>query len=193
MLAVGRVSNADSLNLEKTGVEIDKNGFVRVDDYLETSKPNIWAVGDATGRQMFTHAADRGVETAWNNATEKNKLRMPFGMVPHAVFTHPKIASVGLVEQQARARHDILVGRSTYEDTVQGEARMIDEGFAKAIVERSNGRILGFHIIGPDAPILIQEVVNAMMSGNDMTALGESIHIFPALSEIITNTFENLE
>lgn len=192
MIAVGRVSNADSLDLEKTGVETDKKGFVKVDDYLQTTKPNIWAVGDATGRQMFTHAADRGVEIAWYNATEENKTRMPFSLVPHAVYTHPKIASVGLTEQQARNRYEVLVGRATYSDTVQGEARMIDEGFAKAIVEKSNGRIVGFHIIGPDAPILIQEVVNAMIARNDITTIRESIHVFPALSELIPNAFENL-
>jgi dihydrolipoamide dehydrogenase len=193
LLAVGRVSNADSLDLDKTGVETDKKGFVKVDDYLQTTKPNIWAVGDATGRQMFTHAADREVEIAWNNATEENKFRMPFSLVPHAVYTHPKIASVGLTEQQARSRYDVLVGRATYSDTVQGEARMIEEGFAKAIVERSNGRIVGFHIIGPDAPILIQEVVNAMIGRNDIETIRESIHIFPALSELVPNAFENLK
>ncbi len=193
LIAVGRKSNADLLEVEKTGVQTGKSDFIEVDDYLETSRENIWALGDAIGRQMFTHAGDKEAEVAWHNATHKEKLRMDFINVPHAVFTWPQIASVGLTEKEALKNHTVLVGRAKYSDTVKGSAMVEREGFAKAVVEKETGRILGFHIIGPYAPVLIQEVVNAMIHDNDISYITGSMHIFPALSELITETLDNLE
>ena len=81
---------------------------------------------------------------------------MNFDAVPHAVFTLPQIASIGMTEAQASQRHEILVGQARYADTAQSDVRMESQGFAKVIVEKGTERILGFHIIGPDAAILIQ-------------------------------------
>lgn len=193
MVATGRKSNADLLRIEKTGVETDERNFIKVNNYLETNKKNIWALGDAIGKQMFTHAGDREAEIAWHNATHKKKTEMDFFAVPHAVFTYPQIASVGFTEEEAKKRYRILVGRAKYSDTVKGTAMGEDEGFAKAIVEKNSKRILGFHIIGPEASILIQEVANAVANRGDITSITGSMHVFPALSDIITETLNNLE
>ena len=193
MIAVGRRSNADRLKVENTGVETDRKGFIKVNEYLETSKKNIFAVGDANGQQMFTHMANREASLAAHNAFHGAKLKVDYGAVPHAVFSHPQIASVGLTEENAGKDYDILVGRTKYLDVVKGEAMMEKEGFAKAIVEKESGRILGFHIIGPYAPVLIQEVVNAMTSGGHIAEINEGIHIHPALSELIPTTLNSLE
>ena len=193
MIATGRVSNADLVHVENAGVKIDKRNFIIVNDYLETNRKHIWALGDAIGRQMFTHAGDKEAEIAWHNSTHKKKIRMDFGAVPHAVFTHPQIASVGLTEERAKQKYKVLVGRAKYSDTVKGTAMMEEEGFAKAIVEKATKKILGFHIIGPEAPTLIQEVVNAVVNKSDITYISGSMHIFPALSDVITETLGNLE
>ena len=193
MVAVGRVSNTDSLDVRKTGVETDKANFIKVNDYLETNKKKIWAIGDAIGRQMFTHAGDKEADVAWNNATQETKIRMDFDAVPHAIFSQPQIASVGLTEERARKFHKILVGRAHYSDTVKGEAMVEREGFAKAIVEKGTQRILGFHIIGPEASVLIQEVVNAMARKESLRSITDSMHIFPALSGLILETLDHLE
>lgn len=193
MVSAGRRSNADLLKPENAGLEIDGKNFIKVDEYLQTNRKHIWAVGDATGRAMFTHAGDKEAEIAWHNATHRKKIRMDFGLVPHAVYTNPQIASVGMTEQQARKEHDILVGRARYSDTVMGEAMVEQDGFAKAIVEKNTMKILGFHIIGPHAAILIQEVVNAMINGGDMKTITGSMHIFPALSNVVPETLANLE
>lgn len=193
MIAAGRRSNADLLGARDAGIEIDELGFIRVNDFLQTNLRHIWAAGDATGRTMFTHAGDKAAELAWNNATKRNKIRMDFGSVPHAVYTSPQVASVGLTEQAAAKGHDILIGRSRYADTVMGEAMMEEEGFAKAIVEKKTGKILGFHIIGPHASILIQEVVNVINRKNGLKELTASMHIFPALSNIVVETLGNVE
>jgi mycothione reductase len=192
MVNAGRKSNADLLKLEHAGIETDKAGFIKVDKYLRTNKKHIWALGDAIGRKMFTHAGDREAELAWHNARHRKKIRMDFESVPYAVYTHPQIASVGLTEQQARQHHEILVGRTLYSDTVMGEAMMERKGFAKAVVEKGTRRILGFHIIGPHAATLIQEVTNAIIHKADVESITGCMHIFPALSNIVPATFDNL-
>ena len=164
-----------------------------MNDYLQTTKEKIWALGDAIGRQMFTHAGDKEAEIAWHNATEKKKIRMDFGAVPHAIFTHPQIASVGLTEEQARKHYEILVGKAKYSDIVKGEAMMEETGFAKAVVDKRTEKILGFHIIGPEASSLIQEVVNVVAVKGSVKSITNSIHIFPALSELIPETLNHLE
>jgi dihydrolipoamide dehydrogenase len=193
MVNAGRKSNADLLKPENAGIETDNAGFIKVDKYLRTNKKHIWALGDAIGRKMFTHAGDKEAELAWHNARHKRQISMDFESVPYAVYTHPQIASVGLTEQQARHDHEILVGRTLYSDTVMGEAMMERTGFAKAVVEKGTRRVLGFHIIGPHAATLIQEVANAIIHKADVESITGCMHIFPALSNIVPATFDNLE
>ncbi|NJD57329.1 MAG: dihydrolipoyl dehydrogenase, partial [Nitrospirae bacterium] len=185
MVATGRKSNADILNVANAGIETGPGNFITVNDQLETNRKHIWAIGDAIGRSMFTHAGDKMAEIAWHNATHKKKMRMDYRSVPHAVFVQPQIASVGLTEEKARKEYDVLVGKAMYSDTVMGEAMREKLGFAKAIVEKNTKKILGFHIIGPHASILIQEVVNAVAAGGDVSSITGSMHTFPALSDLI--------
>lgn len=193
MVAVGRKSNADLVKVENTGVEVDERGFIKVDEYLETSKKNIWAVGDANGQQMFTHVANRETAIAAHNALDNARLKMDYSAAPHAVYSHPQIASVGLGEEKAKREHKILIGRARYFDVAKGEAMMEEKGFAKVIVEKDTERILGFHIIGPYGPTLIQEVINAMASGGYINQINAGMHIHPALPELILKTLGNLE
>ena len=193
LVAAGRRSNADMLQLENTGAEVDEKGFVKVNEFLETTQKNIFAVGDANGQQMFTHVANREAAVATHNALHGSKMKMDYSAAPHAVYSHPQIASVGLTEENAKKTHKILVGRARYSDVAQGKAMMEGNGFAKAIVEVNSEKILGFHIIGPYAPILIQEVINVMASGGNINHLQTGMHIHPALSELILRTLDNLE
>jgi mycothione reductase len=193
LVAVGRRSNSDLLRVENTGVEVDKRGFVRVNEYLETTKKNIFAVGDINGQQMFTHVANVEASLAADNAIHGSKIKMDYSAAPHAVYSHPQIASVGMTEEAARKAHKVLVGKAKYSDVAQGEAMMEETGFAKAIVEADTGKILGFHIIGPYAPILIQEVINAMASGSGIDHIQASMHIHPAITELIPNVLSNLK
>jgi mycothione reductase len=194
MVATGRASNADILKPEKTGVELDERGFIKVDEYLETSKKNIWAFGDAIGIQMFKHVANYEAGVAWHNAVHDHKAKMDFAAAPHAVFSHPQVASVGLTEKQAKEQyHNILVGQAPYSETAMGAAMGFPEGFVKVVVERETGKILGAHIIGPEASILIQEIINAMVSETGSFApIAQAMHIHPAMSEVVQNAFGNL-
>jgi len=193
MMAVGRRSNADILQVENTGLDTDKKGFIKVNEYLETNRKNIFTIGDANGQQMFTHMANREAEIVAKNTFYGTKIQVDYGAVPNAVYSHPQVASVGLAEVKAKEDYDVLIGRMKYFDIAKGEAMMEKQGFAKAIVEKDSSKILGFHIIGPNAPELIQEVVNAMTSGGGMEELNQGIHIHPALSELVQFTLVSLE
>ena len=194
LVAAGRKSNADKLGVEKTGIETDRKGYIKVNEYLETTKKNVWAIGDATGKFMFRHMANREASRVWHNVIHKHRDKIDFSAVPYAVFTYPEIASVGLTEEQAKGKGmDILVGTAKYSDVAMGEAMLEHESFAKAVFDKAKGKILGFHIIGPYASILIQEVTNAMASEVGIRNIGAGMHIHPALPELIIATLNNLQ
>ena len=196
LIAAGRSSNADVLKVENTGVKTDERGYIVVDEFLETTKKNIWSFGDAIGKKMFRHSANHEAEIVWHNAVHGKKSRMNYLTVPHAVFSYPEIASVGLTEEQAgtmMGKHEILVGTAPYMDVVRGEAMMETDGFAKAVVHRKSGKILGYHIIGPQASVLIQEVVNAMAADGNIWTVAKGMHIHPALSEVVLKSFGVLD
>lgn len=193
LIAAGRSSNADLLQVEKTGVETDEQGYIMVNEYLETNKPNIYAIGDATGQHMFKHVANHEAYIAWHNATADHKASINYQAIPHAIYTYPQIASVGLTEEQARKQYDtVLVGESKYDDVAKGGAMKETNGFAKAVLDGKEAKLLGFHIIGPYAPILIQETINVIVTGGDMTPLSVGMHIHPALTELILSTLSNI-
>lgn len=197
LIAAGRRSNSDLVKPEITGVQTDERGYVRVNEYLETTKPNIWAFGDAIGKYMFKHVANYEAEILWHNVFEHpdHKIKPDYSTIPYAVFSHPEIASVGVTEEQARRLgHDAAIGRADYRDTAKGLAMGEPEGFVKVIVDRKSGRILGGHIIGPHASILIQEIINVMnCSQSDYTSLLRALHIHPALPEVVQNAFAHLQ
>ena len=194
LVAAGRVPNSDVLKPQKTGVELDERGYIKVNEYLETGKKNIWAFGDALGKHMFKHVANYEAEIAWHNAVHDHKMEMDYSAVPHAVFTHPQVASVGLKEEEAKKMgYRILVGKAFYRDTAQGAAMGYPKGFVKVIVEHETGKILGGHIVGPHASILIQEVVNAMAFGDKtFEPIVRAMHIHPAMPEVVQRAFDSL-
>jgi len=194
LIAAGRVPNSDVLRPERTGVELDKRGYVKVNEFLETRKKNIFAFGDAIGKQMFKHVANYEAQVVWHNAIHDHKVKMDYSAAPHAVFTHPQIASVGMKEAEAlQSGAKILIGRAFYKDTAQGSAMAETRGFVKVVVEQKTGKILGGHVIGPYASMLIQEIINAMVTGDGtFVPIIRGMHIHPSMSEVVQNAFGNL-
>jgi len=195
MVAAGRVPNSDLLKPERTGVKLDERGYVKVNEYLETGKKNIFAFGDAIGKHMFKHVANYEASIAWHNAVHDHKVKVDYSAAPHAVFSHPQVASVGLKEAEAKQLgHKILVGTAVYRDTAMGTAMGMPDGFVKVIVESETGRILGGHIVGPEASILIQEIINAMNTEDrSYVPIVRAMHIHPAMPEVVQQAFGNLK
>ncbi len=193
LVAAGRRSNSDITKPEKTGVETDAKGWIKTNEYLETSKENIWAFGDANGKYLFKHVANHESEIVFYNAFLGRRIPVDYHAVPHAIFTYPEVASVGMKQEEAQKKHDILVGYYKYENTGKGDAMRVKDYFVKVIVEKDTYRILGAHIIGPHASILIQEIINLMYT-YDMSAIPllRAMHIHPALSEVVQRAFFSL-
>jgi len=198
LLAVGRRSNSDFLHPELSGVELDERGWIKVNKYLETSKKDIWAVGDAIGKHMFRHTANYESKIVLHNLLKaKNKedrKTADFHAVPHAVFTYPHVAGVGLKESDAlEAGLKILVGRAKYQDVAMGVAMAEEHGFMKVILEE-NGKILGASAIGPMAEELVQQVVYLMNAEHqDLMPVIKSQVIHPTINEVLVQAFSELE
>ncbi|MFH0748590.1 MAG: dihydrolipoyl dehydrogenase [Candidatus Bathyarchaeota archaeon] len=196
LVATGRASNINLLHPERTGIKIDAHGWVIVNDYLETSLPNVWALGDANGKYPFKHKANYETRIVYYNAILKKKINVDYHAIPHAVFTYPEIASVGLRESEAIqifGLGNVLIGIQRYQDTAKGDAMAIKDYFAKVIVEKRTMKILGAHIIGPHVSILIQEIINLMYTPTQTAEpLTQGMHIHPSLSEVVEGAFHTL-
>ncbi len=194
MLATGRRSNNDLLKFENTGVETDEGGWVKVNKYLETSKENIWALGDALGKYMFRHTANHEARIVWMNAFTQHKQEMDYSAIPHAVFSHPQVSGVGLTETEVKARGvEYLVGRTAYGGTAKGYAMGTENTLFKVLVEKKNKKILGAHAVGPWSSDLIQQVTYLMNAGGgDFYPIYRAEVTHPALSEVVVNAFGSL-
>jgi dihydrolipoamide dehydrogenase len=176
------------LDLEKTGVKVDEKGFIIVDQYLETSTPGIFAIGDVVGKYQFKHNANHEARYAYNNILYDNeKQTVEYTAMPHAIFSSPQIASVGFTEQQLKNKGTkYLKSVYPYIQTGMGQAIEDKEGFVKFLVNENNRKILGCHILGTDASALIHEVLVSMRMGDGtIESISETIHIHPSLSEVI--------
>ena len=196
LVATGRASNTDLLNPKQSGIACDQDGWIITNRYLETSQPNIWAFGDANGKHLFKHVANYEAQIVYQNAMLKEKISVDYHAVPHAVFCYPEIASVGVTELQALEEYgegNILIGFHRYQDTTKGDAMGLTEYFVKIIVEKKAQIILGAHVIGPYASILIQEIVNLMYTRErSVRPIFAGMHIHPSLSEVIERAFFSL-
>ena len=195
LIAAGRGPNTDVLHPERGGIKTE-NGWIVVNEYLETSQPNVWAFGDAIGKYLFKHKANFESLVVYYNAVLKRKAKMDYHAVPHAIFTYPEVASVGLHEEKAineYGKDKVLIGIHRYQDTAKGEAIGAKDYFVKVIVEKDTVKILGAHIIGPYASVLIQEIINLMYTAEQSAEpIIYGMHIHPALSEVVEKAFHSL-
>lgn len=189
LVAAGRGPISDIIHPEKGGIEVDERGWIKTDEYLQTTSPNVWAMGDADGRFLFKHVANYESEVVYYNAVLKRKVKADYHAVPHAVFTYPEAAGVGMREAEAVekfGREGVAIGFYRYEDTAKGEAMGAKKYFVKVILERESEKILGAHVAGPYASMLIQELVNAMYTGDQgPNDLRRAMYIHPALNEVV--------
>ena len=189
LVATGRVPNTDTLNVSAAGIETDEQGFVETDEYLRTTAEGVWALGDIVGEYLLKHNANHEAQTVVRNLFGNELQPIDYTAMPFAVFSSPEVAGVGATEAELRATdRDYAKRTHRYEDTARGSA-MKAEGFVKPLISLE-GEILGCHIVGPDASNLIEEVVVAMTAGSGTVQdIRESVHIHPALSEVVQRAF----
>ncbi|WP_121823171.1 dihydrolipoyl dehydrogenase [Halostella salina] len=189
LVAAGRTPNTDLLDLDATGVETDDSGFVETDEYLRTTADGVWALGDIVGEYLLKHSANHEAQAVARNLFGDDLQPVDYSAMPFAVFASPEVAGVGAREEDLRESDREYATRTyRYDETARGSAMKAD-GFFKAIIDL-DGEILGCHIIGPEASNLIQEVVVAMKAGSGTVQdIRESVHIHPALSEVVQRGF----
>jgi len=188
LIATGRTPNTDILNVAATDVEMNERGYIKVNDKLETNIPGIWALGDIVGVLPLKHTANHEAVFAMRNAFLDQNKSVDYHGIAHAVFSSPQVAGVGKTEEQLKKENTpYRVGKYEYKDTGMGAA-LQENGLVK-ILAGEDGTILGCHIIGPDASILIHEVVVAMKASGKVSAITDSVHVHPALSEVVQRAF----
>ncbi|MFB6294818.1 MAG: dihydrolipoyl dehydrogenase, partial [Candidatus Nanohaloarchaea archaeon] len=195
LVAAGRRPNTDILEIADTGIETDDRGFIETDAYLETNVDGVYALGDIAGNWMFKHSANYEAGVVFQNLFGEEDRAVDYTAMPHAIFSSPQIAGVGKTAQELKDEGvEYLVGRYDYADTGMGSALKEEDGFAKALVDHDTGEILGFHVLGPHASILIHEVLVAMRHGSGTVQdITDTVHIHPALSEVVSRTFSALQ
>lgn len=190
LIAAGRVPNSDLLDLPKTGVKTNDDGYIKVDGTLTTNIDGIFALGDIIGRHQFRHSANLEAQYAYYNiVNSKKKIHVDYNAMPHAIFSSPQVAGVGYKEQELKAIGKVDYDKSIYRyiDTAMGKALEDTDGFVKFLVSKKDRKILGCHIIGSQASILIHEVLVAIKSGDGtIDNISKTVHVHPALSEVVS-------
>ncbi len=193
LVATGRSPNSEGLNLESMGVDTNK-GFINIDEKMrvlsgEKIIPNLWAVGDVTGKLMLAHtAAAQGIIAVENICGNSRKI--DYRTIPAATFTHPEISSVGLSEIQAKEKSQkenfkLGIVKSYFKANSKALAEIESDGILKLIFNKDSGKVLGAHIYGIHASDLIQEIANALSRDQDVIQLSSEVHTHPTLSEVV--------
>jgi len=185
LLAVGMKPNSKGLNLERIGVKTDSHGFIAVDNKMQTSVSNIYAIGDVAGGLLLAHkASHEGIVAA--EAIGGSTTGVDWKAVPYAVFTDPEIAGIGLTEKEASANgRKIKIGKFPYRAAGKGIATLAMDGFAKVISDAETDEILGIHIFGPHSGDIIYAGTAIMGFDGTSEDLGHIMAIHPTLSEAL--------
>lgn len=183
LVAAGRRPNVEALALEEAGIEVGPEG-VRVDGKLRTTRPGVFAAGDVIGGALFTHVADHEARTVVRNALFPFAAEVDYSVVPHAIYSDPELAAVGLSEAEARERHGDRVSVHRYD--LEGLDRAIVDRQARGrikVVAGPGGELLGVQMLAQQAGTLVVEAALALRLGADVTDLADLVHPYPTLSE----------
>jgi len=188
LVAAGRIPNSDQLQVHAAGIDTDAGGAVKVDQYGRTSAEGVWALGDINGRHQLKHMANGEAKVVRHNLSHPDDLRtFDERPAPHAVFGSPQVGAVGLTEEQAKASGRPYVAIThDYAGAAYGWAMEDTSGFCKLIGDPTTGRLLGAHVIGYQASVLVQLLVQGMHLGNTVEEMANGqVWIHPALSEVV--------
>jgi len=190
LVAVGRVPNTQGIGLEKTGVELDERGYIRVNERLQTSAPDIWAMGEGAGSPQFTHVATDDFRIVRDNLNGGNRTTRD-RLIPFCIFTDPELARVGLNESQAQ-KQGIPYRLAKIPMAKVRRAHTLSEtrGFLKALISAETDEILGFTAFGAEAGEIMSVVQTAMLAKLPYTSLRDAILAHPTMAEGLTVLFD---
>ena len=192
LVAAGRIPNTAGIGLDKAGVELDGRGYIRVNERLETSAPDVWAMGECAGSPQFTHVAGDDFQIIRDNL-DGGKRSTRDRLVPYCMFTDPQLARVGLSEVEARRQGVAArVARLPMSAVLRAETTDEMQGFMKALVGGSDDRILGFAMIGAEAGEVMAAVQTAMLADLPYTRLRDAILAHPTMAEGLGSLFSNV-
>ncbi|MGM7774485.1 dihydrolipoyl dehydrogenase family protein [Arthrobacter sp. KNU-44] len=194
LVAAGRRPMTEGLNLEAAGVELDDRGFIRVDEYLQTTADGVWAAGDAAGTAQFTHASYDDYRVLQTNLAAQDGTGQPRStagrLIPYCVFTTPELGRVGLSERQARdAGYSVRLAKMPVMAIPRARTVGHLDGIWKAVIDRDTNRILGAALLGTEASETIAVVQMAMLAGAEYTAVRDAIITHPTMAEGLTLLF----
>ncbi|EPG66947.1 pyridine nucleotide-disulfide oxidoreductase [Leptospira wolffii serovar Khorat str. Khorat-H2] len=189
LVATGIRPNTDWLDLQNTDVQLDEKGYIRTNEYLETTAPGVYAFGDIIGKYFFRHSVNFEGEALFQSLyVDKKRSVIEYPPVPHAVFTHPQVAAVGKTEDELiREGTEYISAINPYSSSATGMARLSEDSFVKILVSPKTRKILGAHIIGDEASNLIHLFILLMTMGGTLEDLLKMIYVHPALPEIARN------
>jgi pyruvate/2-oxoglutarate dehydrogenase complex dihydrolipoamide dehydrogenase (E3) component len=184
LVATGRVPQTEDLNLEKTGVKTHKKGHIAVNEKLETSAPDIWALGDVKGGPAFTHISYNDYQIIYGNLYEGKNLSTATRIIPYGVFTDPTLGRVGLTEKAARAAgRKLKIGKVPMTHVARAKERGETAGFMKLVVDADTDLVLGAAILASEGAELVQILSTLMLVERPYTLLKGAIYIHPTLAE----------
>jgi pyruvate/2-oxoglutarate dehydrogenase complex dihydrolipoamide dehydrogenase (E3) component len=194
LMAAGRVPNTDWLNLHATAVQMDKGGFIRVNERLETNVPGIYALGDVKGGPAFTHISYDDFRIIRTNLLEKGNASIHERLVPYTVFIDPQLGRIGLSETDARAQgRNIKVAKMPMNYVARALELDESRGFMKAVVDADTGQILGAAVLGIEGGEIMAILEVAMMGKVPYTVLRDGVFAHPTLAESLNNLFSTLD
>ncbi|MFT4294656.1 MAG: mycothione reductase [Micropruina sp.] len=196
LMAFGRIPNGDLLNLDATGVQTHPDGRIKVDEYQQTNVKGIFALGDVSSAAQLKHVANHEARVVQHNLLHPRRMiAADHRFIPHAVFSDPQVASVGITEAEAQRRgRRYVTARQDYGSVAYGWAMEDTEHFVKLIADPKTKRLLGAHILGPEATTLIQPLIQAMSFDLDVPSMARGQYwIHPALTEVVENALLALE
>lgn len=190
LVSIGRVPNTDSIGIEKTGIQIDRQGFIPVDPKRATKVAGLFAIGDVAGQPLLAHKGSKeGLIAAEVIAGKKSAYDVV--AMPAVVFTDPEIATVGMTEAEAREKGiDVLVGQFPFAANGRALSVLEPDGFVKLVGDKKTGRLLGAHIVGAEASNLIAEATLALEMGAMVEDLALTVHAHPTLPETMMEAAE---
>ncbi|MEZ0327725.1 MAG: dihydrolipoyl dehydrogenase [Fimbriimonas sp.] len=192
LLGVGRKANTDGMNLDKIGVQLHRRGVQVADDSLKTHVPNIYAIGDVTGRIQLAHVASHEGTIVAANIVRGESRFVDYKCVPNCVYTSPEVSSVGLTEGEAKEKgYDVTVGKFNFRPLGKATATGEQEGFVKVVADRKYGEVLGVHMIGAHVTDMIHEAVVALKLEATLEYMVDTIHAHPTMSEAVLEAFED--